>query len=120
MLQATATAGGGVNTVRDLSAPGNATDPRPATSKQTQHMEHVMKKQNASRVPLVTPTINQQVTAGIARAMRRKKLTQTELAERMHTSRGAVHRILEEGQITLSTLGRCAKALGVRVTIRIS
>lgn len=77
-------------------------------------------KTTKAAVPLVSQTLNQQVMTGIARQLKRQKLTKSALAKRMKTSRGAVQRIMNEGQITLSTLGRCAAALGCKVSIRIT
>jgi predicted XRE-type DNA-binding protein len=51
--------------------------------------------------------------------MERAKLTKTEMAARMHTSRQAVDRLLdpESGGLTLDTLERAANAVGKRVRI---
>lgn len=53
----------------------------------------------------------------IQRAMERKKLTQTDLARAMSTSRTVVHRLLDprDTGITLSTIARASKALGVKL-----
>jgi len=53
----------------------------------------------------------------IQQAMERKKLTQTDLARAMSTSRTVVHRLLDprDTGITLSTIARASKALGVRL-----
>lgn len=53
----------------------------------------------------------------VQRAMERKKLTQTGLARAMSTSRTVVHRLLDphDTGITLSTIARASKALGVRL-----
>jgi len=50
----------------------------------------------------------------IAQAMEKQKLTKTELAARMHTSRAALNRLLDESDssLTLTTLAGVAKALG--------
>lgn len=57
------------------------------------------------------------LAAKIQRAMERKKLTQTDLARAMSTSRTVVHRLLDprDTGITLSTIARASKALGVRL-----
>ena len=49
-------------------------------------------------------------------AMKEKKITVSILARRMHTSRAAVHRILDPANpsITLGTLDKAAHALGKR------
>jgi len=57
------------------------------------------------------------LAARIAQVMARRKITQTELARAMRTSRTVVHRLLDpkDTSITLATLGKASKALGVRL-----
>jgi DNA-binding Xre family transcriptional regulator len=52
----------------------------------------------------------------LQRAMKEKKITVSALARKMKTSRGAIHRILDpaNGSITLGTLQKTAGALGKR------
>lgn len=53
--------------------------------------------------------------------MRRSKISKSDLAKRMHTSRMAVDRLLDttNGSVTLSTLGRVASALGRRLSVEL-
>jgi antitoxin HicB len=53
--------------------------------------------------------------------MRRRKISKSALAKRMHTSRMAVDRLLDttNGSVTLSTLGRVASALGRRLSVEL-
>lgn len=53
--------------------------------------------------------------------MRRRKISKSDLAKRMHTSRMAVDRLLDttNGSVTLSTLGRVASALGRRLSVKL-
>ena len=53
--------------------------------------------------------------------MRRRHISKTALARRMHTSRVAVDRLLDtaNGSVTLSTLGRAASALGRRLKVEL-
>ena len=53
--------------------------------------------------------------------MRRRKITKSALAIRMHTSRIAVDRLLDvtNGSVTLSTLGKAAAALGCRLRVEL-
>jgi hypothetical protein len=53
--------------------------------------------------------------------MRRRKITKSALARRMHTSRMAVDRLLDttNGSVTLSTRGRAASALGRRLSVEL-
>jgi DNA-binding Xre family transcriptional regulator len=58
----------------------------------------------------------------MGRALKAKKLTKTELAARMKTSRAAVDRLLnpENPSINLKTMERAASALGKRITIQLA
>ena len=57
----------------------------------------------------------------IAQAMKSQKVTKKALAERMHTSRTAVDRALDQNDpgMTLATLASAARALGQRVEVRL-
>ncbi|WP_268797691.1 XRE family transcriptional regulator [Pseudomonas huanghezhanensis] len=57
----------------------------------------------------------------IAELMKAQSLTKKTLAERMHTSRTAVDRALDQNDpgMTLATLASAARALGQRVEIRL-
>ena len=50
----------------------------------------------------------------LAQEMDKRKLTKTAMAKIMHTSRGQLDRVLnpEDGNVTLETLQRAAKAVG--------
>lgn len=56
----------------------------------------------------------------IAEEMRAQQITKTELARRMHTSRAALNRLLDETDpsLTLTTLASAAAALGRKVNIQ--
>lgn len=58
----------------------------------------------------------------IAEAMTAQKVTKKALAARMHTSRTAVDRALDQNDagMTLATLASAARALGQRVEIRLT
>jgi antitoxin HicB len=53
----------------------------------------------------------------VQRAMERKGITQTGLAQAMDTSRTVVHRLLDprDTGVTLATLAKASRALGVRL-----
>jgi len=55
----------------------------------------------------------------IAQEMKAQQITKTELAKRMHTSRAALNRLLDEADpsLTLTTLASAAAALGKKVNI---
>jgi antitoxin HicB len=50
----------------------------------------------------------------MTKAMKRAKINKVEMARRMHTSRAALHRLLDPGNasVTLQTLFRAARAIG--------
>jgi antitoxin HicB len=56
----------------------------------------------------------------IAEEMKKKKLSKTEMANRMKTSRAALERLLDpdNASITLVTLERAASALGKKLTVQ--
>lgn len=58
----------------------------------------------------------------IAREMRRRKMTKSEMAGRMRTSRAALERLLDpaNASVTLATLERAAAALGKRLKIELA
>lgn len=57
----------------------------------------------------------------IEQAMKKQKLTKTELAARMHTSRAALNRLLDEKDtsLTLTTLTGVAAALGKKLRVEL-
>lgn len=57
----------------------------------------------------------------LVEVMKVRKMTKTTLAERMHTSRAAVDRALDQNDpgMTLATLASAARALGQRVEVRL-
>ncbi len=68
----------------------------------------------------VTATAMKRVIAWqIAVEMKAQGVTKTELAKRMHTSRAALNRLLDENDtsLTLTTLASAAAALGKKVNI---
>jgi len=58
----------------------------------------------------------------IAEEMKSQQLTKTELAKRMHTSRAALNRLLDEEDtsLTLTTLASAAAALGKKINIQLA
>jgi plasmid maintenance system antidote protein VapI len=70
-----------------------------------------------------TAVAMKRVIAGqIAQEMKAQQLTKTDLAKRMHTSRAALNRLLDEndGSLTLTTLASAAAALGKRVNLQLA
>ena len=58
----------------------------------------------------------------IAQEMKAQQLTKTALAKRMHTSRAALNRLLDENDssLTLTTLVSAAAALGKKVNLQLA
>jgi DNA-binding Xre family transcriptional regulator len=58
----------------------------------------------------------------IAEEMKKKKLSKTQMASRMKTSRAALERLLdpENASITLFTLERAASALGKKLKVQLA
>lgn len=58
----------------------------------------------------------------IAQEMKAQRLTKTELAKRMKTSRAALNRLLDEEDpsLTLTTLASAAAALGKKVNLKLA
>jgi DNA-binding Xre family transcriptional regulator len=58
----------------------------------------------------------------IDQEMKAQKLTKTELAKRIHTSRAALDRLLDENDasLTLTTLASAAAALGKKVNLQLA
>ncbi len=57
----------------------------------------------------------------IAKEMKAQQLTNTALAKRMHTSRAALNRLLDENDasLTLTTLASAAAALGKKINLQL-
>ena len=58
----------------------------------------------------------------IDQEMKAQKLTKTELAKRIHTSRATLNRLLDENDVslTLTTLASAAAALGKKVNLQLA
>lgn len=58
----------------------------------------------------------------IEREMKRRKMSKSEMATRMKTSRAALERLLDpaNGSVTLATLERAAAALGKRLRVELA
>ena len=71
----------------------------------------------------VTAVVMKRVIAWqIAQEMKAQQLTKTALAKRMHTSRAALNRLLDENDssLTLTTLASAAAALGKKVNLQLA
>lgn len=63
---------------------------------------------------VVAAAVKRVVAWQLAQAMKAQGLTRTAMAQRMHTSRGVVNRLLDEHDtsVTLATLARASVAVG--------
>ena len=80
-----------------------------------------LKEENLFEQVQVT-AIKRIVAYQIAEEMKRKKLTKTEMANRMKTSRAALERLLDpdNASITVFTLERAASALGKKLKVELA
>jgi len=71
---------------------------------------------------LKAAAIKRVIAYQIAQEMKRCKLTKSEMATRMNTSRAALERLLDpsNASVTLSTLERAASALGKTLKIELA
>lgn len=69
----------------------------------------------------VSKTIKAKLAADIAARMKKGKVSQSELARRMKTSRAVVHRLLNAANtsLTLATLASVSTALKAKVSVRL-
>ena len=69
-----------------------------------------------------TTAVKRVIAFQIEREMKRRKLTKSEMASRMKTSRAALERLLDptNTSVTLSTLERAASALGKKLKVELA
>jgi len=79
-------------------------------------------KEKGIREEVVAAAIKRVISWQLLEAMNAKRITKTEMAARMHTSRAVVNRLLDEEDtsVTLATLARASMALGVPLKIEFS
>lgn len=79
-------------------------------------------KGSRARGPAGAAAAKRVLAAQIGREMRRLRLTRSEMAARMRTSRSSLGRLLdpENLSVTLRTLGKAARVLGRRVRADLS
>jgi antitoxin HicB len=75
-----------------------------------------------NRAPVEEATalaVKRELAFELQRALKKQKMSQSELARRMRTSRAVVHRLLKrtDPSVTLATISRAAVALGCTVKI---
>jgi antitoxin HicB len=79
-------------------------------------------KDEGIREEVVAAAIKRVISWQLLEAMKAKRITKSEMAARMHTSRAVVKRLLDEEDtgVTLATLARASLALGVPLKIEFS
>ena len=79
-------------------------------------------KEKGIREEVVAAAIKRVISWQLLEAMNARRITKTEMAARMHTSRAVVNRLLDEEDtsVTLATLARASMALGVPLKIEFS
>jgi DNA-binding Xre family transcriptional regulator len=80
-----------------------------------------MLREDGSYEEVTTAAIKRVLARQIEQAMKERRLSKTEMARRMHTSRAALDRLLDpqNDSITLSTLSKAALALGRRLQVQL-
>lgn len=78
-------------------------------------------RENNSLASSTAVALKRVIAWQITREMQSQKITKTELARRMRTSRAALNRLLDETDpsLTLTTLASAANALGRRISLRL-
>jgi len=73
-----------------------------------------MLESDGIREEVVAAAIKRVISWQLSEAMQKKKITKTEMAARMNTSRAVVNRLLDEDDtsVTLATLARASVAVG--------
>lgn len=71
-------------------------------------------EEEGMREEVMAAAVKRVIAWQIAQAMKAQKVSKTEMATRMHTSRMVVNRLLDERDtsVTLATLARASAALG--------
>jgi len=79
-------------------------------------------KEEAMLEEVTAVAMNRVIAWQIAQEMKAQQLTKTALAKRMHTSRAALNRLLDENDssLTLTTLASAAAALGKKVNLQLA
>ena len=79
-------------------------------------------KEEAMLEEVTAVAIKRVISWQIAQEMKVQQLTKTALATRMHTSRAALNRLLDENDssLTLTTLASAAAALGKKVNLQLA
>lgn len=77
---------------------------------------------NGIREEVVAAAIKRVIARQLADVMKEKRITRTEMASRMNTSRAVINRLLDaaDTSVTLATLAKASLAVGVSLQIGFS
>lgn len=75
----------------------------------------------AIREEVTAAAVKRVIAWQIGQAMKARKINKTQMAERMHTSRMVVNRLLDENDtsVTLATLTRASLVLGTTIRVEL-
>jgi len=78
-------------------------------------------KEEGIQEEVTAAAIKRVIAWQLAEAMKKRRITKTEMAARMRTSRAVVNRLLDEDDtsVTLATLARASVAVGVPLKIEL-
>ena len=78
-------------------------------------------KEEGIQEEVTAAAIKRVIAWQLAEAMKKMRITRTEMAARMHTSRAVVNRLLDEEDtsVTLATLARASLAVGIPLKIEL-
>jgi len=78
-------------------------------------------QEDSSQEEVTAAAVKRVIAWQIAQAMKAQKVSKTEMASRMHTSRMVVTRLLDETDtgVTLATLARASVALGTPLHVEL-
>ena len=78
-------------------------------------------KEEGIQEEVTAAAIKRVIAWQLAEAMKKKRITKTEMAARMRTSRAVINRLLDEDDtsVTLATLARASVAVGIPLKIEL-
>lgn len=77
--------------------------------------------EDGTREEVTAAAVKRVIAWQVSQAMKAQKISKTEMASRMHTSRMVVSRLLDENDtsVTLATLARASVALGTALRVEL-
>lgn len=79
-------------------------------------------EQDGLREEVTAAAVKRVIAWQLGQAMKAQRITRTEMANRMHTSRMVVNRLLDENDtsVTLATLARASVAVGMPLRVELT